>query len=830
MGAQRAGAPVLIGTVPPLAPFYHARPETGFDLASALRPGETILLVPAPPGTGGTGKTQLAVGFAHAMWSARAVDLLAWVPGGNRTAIIAGYAQAAADLQLLGGDESSAGSADAAAQRFLAWLRTTEHRWAVVLDGVASPVDIDGLWPQGPAGQVVVTSRLRESELARPGAAVTAHAVGRFSRREALGYFNTRLTGYPDQRIEALDLAEDLEGLPIALALAAGLVTVADTTCRDYRAAYRERLQTTTEALVEGCTASLLATWSLAVEYAHRLSPVGLAWPALALASAFDSEGIPAAVLTSPTACSYVTGRPADGPDGADGTGSASTGSGSTGSGSTGSGSTVQNLVRSAYTTLERVGLLSVDRASVVRTVWLHPSVRAAVRAYLAPGNVEQAASVAAAALLEAWPEPGTPESSPQLSQALRDCAGALRAFAGDRLWKPEAHPVLLRAGISLTEAPALTDSAIGYWQAFGNTSVQLLGYGHPQSLLARDRLADAYTISGRFAEALSFFEATLSDREATFGPQHPETVTARLNVARSLNAAGREPEAVVLYQQVLVAREHTLGPGHPETLAVRAQLAAAYEATGRSGDSIRLYEQALADAEREFGPAHRDTVATRVSLAEAYLGAGRTREAITAFQRALADSERTAGPDDPATVATRASLAGAYRAAGKNKDAIGAYERVLADQERILGANHPDTTTARGNLAYAYRTAGRLKDAIPQYERVAADRERLLSAGHRDTLAARAILGAAYQEARRLREAINVYEQVLADSERALGPGDIDTLTTRGNLAYAYYEAGRMTDGVKMLRLALVDCERYLGPDHPMTNAVRDNLQSVTE
>jgi hypothetical protein len=201
MGAQRAGAPVLTGSVPPLAPFYHARQETGFDLASAFRPGETILLVPALLGTGGTGKTQLAVGFAHAMWSARAVDLLVWVPAGSRGAIVAGYAQAAADLDLLADDEAAAAVADVAARRFLDWLHKTGRRWAVVLDGVASPVDIDELWPQGPAGEVVVTSRLRESELACTSASVTSHAVAGFSRREALGYLNTRLTGFPDQRI-----------------------------------------------------------------------------------------------------------------------------------------------------------------------------------------------------------------------------------------------------------------------------------------------------------------------------------------------------------------------------------------------------------------------------------------------------------------------------------------------------------------------------------------------------------------------------------------------------------------------------------------------------
>src|SRR5260370_32894506 len=57
MGAQRAGAPVLTGSVPPLAPFYLARQETGCDLADALRPGATVLLVPALLGTGGTGPT-----------------------------------------------------------------------------------------------------------------------------------------------------------------------------------------------------------------------------------------------------------------------------------------------------------------------------------------------------------------------------------------------------------------------------------------------------------------------------------------------------------------------------------------------------------------------------------------------------------------------------------------------------------------------------------------------------------------------------------------------------------------------------------------------------
>ena len=115
MAAQPTTAPVLSGPVPPLAVGFTSRQETGFRLAGGFRPGETILLVPPPGGetdggptpagsaaeaVGGTGKTQLAVGFAHQLWSTRSVDLLVWVGAGNRTAIVAGYARAAADLNL----------------------------------------------------------------------------------------------------------------------------------------------------------------------------------------------------------------------------------------------------------------------------------------------------------------------------------------------------------------------------------------------------------------------------------------------------------------------------------------------------------------------------------------------------------------------------------------------------------------------------------------------------------------------------------------------------------------------------------------------------------
>jgi tetratricopeptide (TPR) repeat protein len=816
VGAQRATTPVLSGAVPPLADSYLPRPETGAGLTGALRPGETIVLTHGPdavagpgagatgaaaaPGAGapgaGTGKTQLAVAFAHAVWNARSVDLLVWVPAANREAVLTSFAEAAGEVDA----RLSGENADAAAGRFLSWLARTRRRWAVILDDLTDAADLADLWPHGETGQVVVTTRLPEAALRGPDRDVVQ--VEGFSRREALGYLNSRLTGYPDQRIEALDLAEDLGRLPLALAQAAPLIMDLGEGCRKYRAQYAERLRHTAAAATRACPASVIATWSLAVERAHELSPAGLAWPALALAAMLDPNGIPATVLTSPAACGYITGRPPV------------------------AGAGDQNLVRTAFSNLARLGLVSLDTVSPARTVRMHSAVQAAVRSYLPRTDVEQVVNAAAGALLTSWPDS---DAGQQLGQALRDCAASLRDFAGDLLWKPEAHPLLLRAGRSLEDA-LLADSSITYWQGIAAASTRLLGPGHVQAVQARDRLASAYESAGRLADAMTVFEAALADRERNLGTDHPDTLTARVNLAHSYQAAGRQDEAIRLYEQTLADSERLLGTAHRDTLAVRASLASAYQKAGREDESIGLYERTLAESERSMGPAHRDTLTARASLAAAYQSVGKTKQAIAVYERTLADRDRAQGPGHPDTLTARGNLANAYRGGGRLKEAIPQYERILADRERIQGADHPDTLTARGNLAYVYRSAGRLKEAIPQYERTLADRERVQGPDHRDTLTTRGSLAATYQLARRLQDAIPQYERAVADSERMLGSGDLETLTARCNLATAYYTAGRLVDVVAVLRRALADCERFLGPDHPMTDTVRENLQAVTQ
>jgi tetratricopeptide (TPR) repeat protein len=790
--------------VPPLAEHYFPRPETGPNLIGGLRPGQVVVLThgedtssAAPAEQGGTGKTQLAVDFTHALWNSRAVEVIVWVSGGSREAVVTGYAQAATMV----GAADQGDDAETAAAKFASWLAHTRQPWALIADDVADTRNLDGLWPGGPAGRVVITTRL-------PGMAMPADRnyvvvpVSGFSRREALDYLNARLTSFPDQRIEALDLAEDLDGLPLALGQAAAVMVSREQGCREYRAQLSGRYAHMSARSVDGVSTAALATWSLAAECAHELPPVGLAWPAIALAAMLDPDGIPGAVLTSPAACGYITGHP-----------------------STGTGPD-QNAVRRAISNLARAGLVTIDPATPVRTVRMHRSVQAAVRAFIPRAELEQVVIAAADAVYETWPESHHGAPRMPMDQAMRDCVTALSALDSAPLWKPDAHPLLFRAGMSLEDS-GLGTASITYWRSMLTTSTRLLGPAHPNAVLARDRLAVAFESAGQSGDAITVFAGALADRERNLGPEHPDTIAARGRLAHAYASAGR-PEAITLWERTVADSVRQLGPGHPATLAARVSLVDVLAQTGQMKDAIRACQQLVTDTERLLGVGHPTTLAARTSLADAYAEAGQAKDALEQYRRVLALREANLGADASETIAARAGLASALRRAGKTKDAIAQYERVLADRLRVSGPDHLDTLAARANLAYAFRTCGQLREAIPVYEQTLADRERVQGGDHLDTRTARTNLAAAYQQAGRLGDAIPHYERALADSERMQGAGDIETLTDRCSFAAALFAAGRLMEVVTVLQRALADCEQYLGADHPMTRTVRDNLKAA--
>ena len=658
--------------------------------------------------------TSLAATLAHECHDVQAADLVLWVTATGRDAVITGYAQALHDM---GEGPYQGESPEQAADRFLDLLKRPDLRWLVVLDDVAEPAAVDGLWPAGPSGRVLVTTANPNAAAAAPNP--RAAELGVFSPREALTYLFAGGRLDVGQRAGALDLATELGFSPVALRHAAAVLTATELDPRQYHLHLTARRQAAARAFPGGLGATVAAAWSLSWELADQFAPQGLAGRALALISMLSPHGIPYRVLSSEPARAYLTepaGFLAD-----------------------------ETYVRTAVGNLSRAGLITINDESRARTVVVHELVQALTRKYLPAAESQRAARAAADALAQAWSDD---EIAPSVAQALRDSTTKLQDVAGASLLSPECHPAMLQAGRSL-DASGLAGPAVIYWGAMASATQQALGAGHPQTVAVRDLLGAACQAAGRHDEAVIIYEGVLAEREQALGPGHPDTLAARDRLAHTYIAAGRPSDAIGTAERALASVEAAAGPNHQDTLAAQTNLASAYLGAGRHDDAIAAFRRALGRMESVLGPDHPETIATRSSLADTCRDSGRFKKAIALGKRTLADRERVNGSGHPDTVTARASLAAAYRDAKKPKDALPLYERIVADHERLYGPEHQDTILARCELAAAYLSARRFGQSIPQYERALTDSERALGQHHPVTESVREDLNAAASIAR---------------------------------------------------------------------------------
>ncbi|MEN3540123.1 NB-ARC domain-containing protein, partial [Microbispora sp. ZYX-F-249] len=452
---QPASWPHQVGVIPSRAQSFQHRSEAE-KLRTMVEGGGTAVLSQVLTGMGGVGKTQLAADYALAAWDDGSVDVLVWISASSRSLVVTGYAQAAVELCRADPDAPD----EEASRVFLAWLTpkagATPCRWLIVLDDVADPDDLRGLWPPAsPYGRTLVTTRRRDAALS--GEERRLIKVGLFTEAEAVAYLTAALAAH--DRYEPADqltaLARELGYLPLALSQAAAYLVDSGEDTAAYRALLADRATTLADTapdrLPDDQAIPLAAAWSLCIDRADALRPAGLARPMLHLASMLDPNGIPQAVLTSRPALSYLSEHRTQVGQNTDGKPKSAT---------------LQDAVR-ALRALQRLSLIDHATTTPHQAVRVHQLIQRATRESLPADRHDQLACTAADALEAAWPKV---ERDTVLAQALRANTDALTRIAEDALLQSGVHDVLHHTGRSLGTWGHVTTALSHFQRLAGKT------------------------------------------------------------------------------------------------------------------------------------------------------------------------------------------------------------------------------------------------------------------------------------------------------------------------------------------------------------------------
>jgi len=676
-----------VWNVPPRHPHFVGRQDLLGRLSVALENSSTVT-VQAVVGTGGVGKTLLAIEYAHR--NSEAFDLVWWIQAENPMLIGNQIAALAAELGL---------PVDADVAMVLAALDRRD-RCLLVFDNAELPEQLVEFRPPGPGCRILVTSR--QTGWGGIGATVDADV---FDRADSIALLTRRV---PQIDPSVADLIASLLGdLPLALEQAAAYLDRTRMPPGDYFRLLEDRIEDMlSRGQVVGHSQTIATLWDVSLE--RLASESSVAVDMLNLVSLLGPDPVPLSLFTGDARL----------PDISDALQRALT-----------------DQVEFAHTVGTLVGYCLGRRE--IDGISVHRLTQATLRSRMSHADQHHYLRILMRLLSVALPEVSNLQRKPDLWPRWRQLLPHIIAVVD--------HPVL-DGSSDLGAYSDLLDGAGSFYQVLGQPAEARRLLRRAVDAAERERGADDWDVGsirgrlalvlgelGLHAEALSLHEQVLASTEALCrrstrrkpwrrregGPQNDSRLATPLsNLALTWWDLGRPDRALPLLERALAIDEHSNGPDAPDVGSSMNAVAIMLQELGRAEQARPLLERALTITETAYGPDHPQLVYPLNNLGEVLRELGRAEQARPLLERALTITETAYGPDHPQLGLVLNNLGEVLRELGRAEQARPLLERALTITKTAYGPDQPQLGLVLNNLGLTLRELGRAEQARPLLER----------------------------------------------------------------------------------------------------------------
>ena len=670
--APRAALPKLWNVPYSPNPFFTGRDNLLAQLHTQLSGVSTSLptALAQPPsaisGLGGIGKTQLATHYAYRY--SHEYEAVLWARAESTDTLTASYSQIAVLLNL---PERDAQDQQITIDAVKAWLQT--HRsWLLILDNADDLTLLPPFLPSTPTGSLLLTTRswdmrglaTRLPVQALPneqGATLLLLRAGLLPPTADLAQATAK------DRQAAIQLTQELGGLPLALDQAGAYIEANSINLETYQHIYQKHQQ---ELLQDRYTLSsdhpdpVATTWSLSFQRVEQKSAA--AAQLLQLCAYLAPDAIPESIITEGAEYLGPTLQPL---------------------------ATDPFLFNQALEALRAYSLIARDPQT--QTLSIHRLVQAMVRDRI-PAEAEQEwKRRVVLAVNAACPDVGDIEQWPACQQWLPHALICADWIEQEQISNPDAARLLNQAGYYLDERARYREAEPLYKRALAIREQQM-GAEHPDTARSLNNLAGLYRTQGKYGEAEPLYKRALAIREQQVGGEHPDTARSLNNLAGLYDTQGKYGEAEPLYKRALAIYEQRLGREHPDTVVILNNLAIFLNARERYVEAEPLYRRVLEIYEKQMGAEHVETARSLGDLAEVCVHAEKDEEVEELWRRALTIYEKQLGEKNWYTFGVLNSLAGLYVKQGRYKETESLVRQALAICEEMLGEEDEKTQAVR--------------------------------------------------------------------------------------------------------------------------------------
>jgi tetratricopeptide (TPR) repeat protein len=668
----------------PRNPYFTGREELLQSLAASLRGGETVGISQpqAVSGLGGVGKTQLALEYAYRYY--QDYDVVLWTRADTQEALISGFVVFAILLQLPEQEERDQLKVMQAVKR---WL-TSHAGWLLLLDNADDLTLVRDFLPPAGRGHTLLTTRAASmGRLAHPievdalddesGALLLLRLTYRLASDAALEQAEA------SERAIALQITQELGGLPLALDQAGAYIEETHSSLADYLQLYRSERTDLLKArggLVPDHPEPVATTWSLS--FAQVQARSAAAADLLRACAFLHPDAIPEEIITE---------------------------------GAAELGPNVQVVTQSPLAFNQAIGVLLsyslLKRQPEEHLLSVHRLVQAVLKDGMDSVTYRQWAERLVQAVDTVLPAEVEYRTYRRYERCLPHAQECTKLIEREQLTSFAARRLLYLTGNYLTDHARYAE-AEAFYQDSLRIREQALGPDHPDVAYPLYALASLYQFQGKYAEAGPLYQRALRILEQVQGLDHPDVAYPLNGLADLYREQGKYDEAEPLFQRALHIWERAYGPEHTLVAAPLNNLAIIYHEQGKYAEAEPLYQRALHIREQALGPDHPDVAYPLNGLANLYRRQGKVAEAEPLYQRALRIREQALGTDHPEMAYPLTGLAVLYANQGKYAEAELLYRRALSIRVQALGADHPLTREIVRNYADLLRKMRREAEA----------------------------------------------------------------------------------------------------------------------
>lgn len=791
-------------------------------------------------GMGGIGKTQIALEYVHRFKTD--YDLVWWMECGQTQFIDASLADLESrthtDFDL--GGQPTADVLEASRQVLhLLQQGRTGLNWLLVYDNAEDVVAIRQSLPLG-GGHILITSRNGEwADHARP------MPIEVFSREESIEHLCKRVPSLAEY--EADEVAELLGDLPLAVATAGAWLAESGMSVSSYRQELERRApQALSFSHLADYPQTVPETWDLSLRLLQERSPAAARLFELCSVMA---PNIALELLHSPAMARVL--EPFD------------------------SELAEPMVIGRLIKEIDRTALIKIDHNS--GQILVHRLVQMVVRDRMSAEQVAASRRAVNQVLAASRPSRGVDSPAtwdrfrmlwPHLSyaQAVLSADEEVRQICIDRVRYQWHRRDLERALGTALEADASWEQMLADGSQVGQADqADQAGRALRRQLLQlRFNRANILRDLARFAEARALDEQVLAEQRELLGAGHPHSLMTAGGLAADLRALGEYRAALDMDKVTYPAWTDLYGEGNDRALAAANNLAVSYRVTGDFATAMRLDEDTLQRLRVTLDPKHPLTLISAANVVRDLLEAGQYREAVARAEALRLDCADALGAESAEALNAEALLGMALRGAGQplqaeqhfdvacdglarrlgaassdsltsrlgravNQMAMGRealaeaeIRKVLAACQERLGPSHPNTLVCLVDLSCALRMLGRFAAAL-QVLRPAVDGLRdMLGEDHQYALAAAAVLGVLITDQGELEQAEKVESMVVDRLTATRGPAHPDTMRARANLLLTRKQLGAQGAAAERIQV-IEELGVLLGPDHPHVRTLRE-------